>query len=119
MLLDADFENGGFVAKYMGDGVLAYFGYPQAREHDAEYAVRAGLTIVEVAPKLNTAAGAALDVRVGIATGVVVVAFESRFFVLARQRPILPVEDRFVDFAGGIAKEVSWRTTGTSSARCP
>ena len=38
---------GGFVAKYMGDGVLAYFGYPQAHEHDAERAVRAGLAIVE------------------------------------------------------------------------
>ena len=65
--------NGGFVAKYMGDGMLAYFGYPEAHEHDAEHAVRAGLTIVEAAPKLNTVAGAPLHVRVGIATGVVVV----------------------------------------------
>ena len=64
--------NGGFVAKYMGDGVLAYFGYPQAHEHDAERAVRAGLAIVEAAPKLQTVAGA-LHVRVGIATGIVVV----------------------------------------------
>jgi len=66
-------QNGGFVAKYMGDGVLAYFGYPQAHEHDAERAVRAGLAIVEVAPNLETAAGAPLHVRVGIATGIVVV----------------------------------------------
>src|SRR5271166_314082 len=66
-------SNGGFVAKYMGDGVLAYFGYPQAYEHDAERAVRAGLAIVEAAPKLETAAGGPLHVRVGIATGVVVV----------------------------------------------
>ena len=66
-------RNGGFVAKYMGDGVLAYFGYPQAHEHDAERAVRAGLAIVEAAPKLQTAAGAPLHVRVGIATGIVVV----------------------------------------------
>jgi class 3 adenylate cyclase/predicted ATPase len=66
-------RNGGFVAKYMGDGVLAYFGYPQAHEHDAERAVRAGLAIVEAAPKLETAAGAPLQVRVGIATGIVVV----------------------------------------------
>jgi class 3 adenylate cyclase/predicted ATPase len=65
--------NGGFVAKYMGDGVLAYFGYPLAHEHDAERAVRAGLAIVEAAPKLQTAAGAPLHVRVGIATGIVVV----------------------------------------------
>ena len=64
---------GGFVAKYMGDGVLAYFGYPQAHEHDAERAVRAGLAIVEAAPKLETHAGAPLHVRVGIATGIVVV----------------------------------------------
>jgi class 3 adenylate cyclase/tetratricopeptide (TPR) repeat protein len=64
-------RNGGFVAKYMGDGVLAYFGYPQAHEHDAERAVRAGLALVEIVPKLPTAA--ASQVRVGIATGLVVV----------------------------------------------
>ena len=64
---------GGFVAKYMGDGVLAYFGYPQAHEHDAERAVQAGLAIVEAAPKLVTIAGSPLQVRVGIATGLVVV----------------------------------------------
>src|SRR5271163_1363784 len=65
-------RNGGFVAKYMGDGVLAYFGYPLAHEHDAERAVRAGLDIVDVAPNLETA-GVSLHVRVGIATGIVVV----------------------------------------------
>ena len=70
---ESDPGNGGFVAKYMGDGVLAYFGYPQAHEHDAERAVRAGLAIVDAAPKLETAAGAPLHVRVGIATGIVVV----------------------------------------------
>jgi Adenylate and Guanylate cyclase catalytic domain/SAM domain (Sterile alpha motif) len=64
---------GGFVAKYMGDGVLAYFGYPHAHEHDAERAVRAGLVLVEAVPKLTTAAGVPLQVRVGIATGLVVV----------------------------------------------
>ena len=64
---------GGFVAKYMGDGVLAYFGYPRAHEHDAERAVRAGLAIVEAAPTLQTAAGAPLHVRVGLATGIVIV----------------------------------------------
>jgi class 3 adenylate cyclase len=66
-------RNGGFVAKYMGDGVLAYFGYPQAHEHDAERAVRAGLNLVEAVPKLATHAGSPLQVRVGIATGPVVV----------------------------------------------
>src|SRR5450755_1400846 len=66
-------KSGGFVARYMGDGVLAYFGYPQAHEHDAERAVRSGLAIVEAAPKLETLVGPPLHVRVGIATGTVVV----------------------------------------------
>src|ERR1700727_2812870 len=57
----------------MGDGVLAYFGYPLAHEHDAEHAVQAGLALVEAAPKLTTAAGIPLQVRIGIATGLVVV----------------------------------------------
>jgi class 3 adenylate cyclase/tetratricopeptide (TPR) repeat protein len=63
----------GFVARYMGDGVLAYFGYPRAHEHDAERAVRAGLGLVEAVAKLGTHAGSPLQVRVGIATGLVVV----------------------------------------------
>jgi class 3 adenylate cyclase len=63
----------GFVAKYMGDGVLAYFGYPKAHEHDAERAVRAGLAVVQAVPKLVTTAGSPLQVRVGIATGLVIV----------------------------------------------
>jgi class 3 adenylate cyclase/predicted ATPase len=62
---------GGFVAKYMGDGVLVYFGYPQAHEHDAERAVRAGLDLVAAVGQLKT--HAALRTRVGIATGLVVV----------------------------------------------
>ena len=64
---------GGFVAKYMGDGVLAYFGYPQAHEHDAERAVLAGLALVEAVPKVTTAVSTVLQVRIGIATGLVVV----------------------------------------------
>jgi len=63
---------GGYVAKYMGDGVLAYFGYPQAHEHDAEQAVRAGLTLVDRVGRLRSGA-VALASRVGIATGLVVV----------------------------------------------
>src|ERR1700756_3177134 len=66
-------KRGGFVAKYMGDGALAYFGYPQAHEDDAERAVRAGLALVEAVPKLATQAGSSLQVRIGIATGLVVV----------------------------------------------
>jgi len=62
---------GGFVAKYMGDGVLVYFGYPHAHEDDAERAVRAGLKLVAAVSDLKT--HAALRTRVGIATGLVVV----------------------------------------------
>src|SRR5215831_919361 len=46
-------QSGGFVARYLGDGVLAYFGYPQAHEDDAEQAARAGLALVEAVPKLD------------------------------------------------------------------
>jgi class 3 adenylate cyclase len=63
----------GFVAKYMGDGVLAYFGYPRAHEDDAERSVRAGLGLVEAVAKLPTPSGQPLAARVGIATGLVVV----------------------------------------------
>jgi class 3 adenylate cyclase len=68
-------HNGGFVAKYMGDGVLAYFGYPHAHEHDAERVdlVEAVPKLVEAVPKLESAAGFSLQVRIGIATGLVVV----------------------------------------------
>ena len=62
---------GGFVAKYMGDGVLVYFGYPQAHEDDAERAVRAGLGLIAAVSDLKT--HAPLQTRVGIATGLVVV----------------------------------------------
>jgi class 3 adenylate cyclase len=63
----------GFVAKYMGDGVLVYFGYPRAHEDDAERAVRAGLALVEAVPKLATNTGSPLQARIGVATGLVVV----------------------------------------------
>jgi class 3 adenylate cyclase len=63
---------GGYVAKYMGDGVLVYFGYPQAHEDDAERAVRAGLQLVAAIGDLETT-HASLQTRVGIATGLVVV----------------------------------------------
>ena len=62
---------GGFVAKYLGDGVLIYFGYPQAHEDDAERAVRAGLELVAAISDLKT--HTALQTRVGVATGLVVV----------------------------------------------
>jgi class 3 adenylate cyclase len=64
---------GGFVAKYMGDGVLAYFGYPEAHEDDAERGVRAALGLTGAVPKLCTGNEAMLQVRIGVATGLVVV----------------------------------------------
>ena len=62
----------GFVAKYMGDGVLVYFGYPQAHEDDAERAVRAGLGVIDAVGRLDVKS-VKLQARVGIATGLVVV----------------------------------------------
>jgi class 3 adenylate cyclase/predicted ATPase len=62
----------GFIAKFMGDGVMAYFGYPRAHEDEAERAVRASLDIIAAVRRLETR-GNALNVRVGIATGLVVV----------------------------------------------
>ncbi len=66
-------DYGGYIARYMGDGALIYFGYPQAHEDDAERAVRAGLELVKRIGKLHTAVGEPLNARVGIATGLVVV----------------------------------------------
>ena len=63
---------GGYVAKYMGDGVLVYFGYPEAHEADAENAVRAALALVDSHRQLVRRT-AAHQVRIGIATGLVVV----------------------------------------------
>jgi class 3 adenylate cyclase/tetratricopeptide (TPR) repeat protein len=67
----------GFVGKYMGDGILVYFGYPRAHEDEAERSVRAGLDIVEAMAELNAAVprppGVELAVRIGIATGPVIV----------------------------------------------
>src|SRR5580692_4814359 len=62
----------GFVAKYMGDGVLVYFGYPRAHEDDAERAVRAGLGLIDAVGRLD-AKSVKLRARIGIATGLVVV----------------------------------------------
>ncbi|MDE5462204.1 BTAD domain-containing putative transcriptional regulator [Bradyrhizobium sp. CSS354] len=64
---------GGFVAQYLGDGVLIYFGYPAADEHDTEQAVRAGLAILDAVRKLKADSRVPLQLRVGIATGLVVV----------------------------------------------
>jgi class 3 adenylate cyclase len=70
-------EYGGFVAKYMGDGILVYFGYPKSLERNAERAIRTGLAIVEAMAELNVELGREqgidIAVRIGIATGLVVV----------------------------------------------
>ena len=63
----------GFIGKFMGDGVLAYFGYPRAHEDDAELAVRAGLSLIEAVARQTSPTGERLAARVGIATGLVVV----------------------------------------------
>jgi class 3 adenylate cyclase/tetratricopeptide (TPR) repeat protein len=64
---------GGYISKFLGDGVLVYFGYPQAHEDDSERAIRAGLSLARGIGQLNKAGGEPLNVRVGIATGLVVV----------------------------------------------
>jgi class 3 adenylate cyclase/tetratricopeptide (TPR) repeat protein len=63
----------GFVAKFMGDGILAYYGYPRAHEDDAERAVRAGVDIIRAVSALKTQSPEPLQVRIGIATGLVVI----------------------------------------------
>ena len=62
----------GYIARYMGDGLLVYFGYPQAHEDDAERAVRSALGVVAAIAKLETEQNKGLQVRIGIATGQVV-----------------------------------------------
>jgi class 3 adenylate cyclase/tetratricopeptide (TPR) repeat protein len=64
---------GGYIAKYMGDGLRAYFGWPTAHENDAERAVRAGLAIAEAVGRLKAPTKEALSARIGISTGLVVV----------------------------------------------
>jgi DNA-binding SARP family transcriptional activator/tetratricopeptide (TPR) repeat protein len=64
---------GGLVRKFSGDGMTVYFGYPQANEHSAEQAIRAGLALVDAIPRMDTAVARQADVRVGIATGSVLI----------------------------------------------
>src|SRR5262249_51449952 len=64
---------GGYISKFLGDGVLIYFGYPQAHEDDAECAIRAGLSLVRGIGQLSASGHEPLHARIGIATGLVVV----------------------------------------------
>jgi class 3 adenylate cyclase/tetratricopeptide (TPR) repeat protein len=66
-------RNRGFIAHYVGDGVLVYFGYPHAQEQDAERALRTGLAIIRSLGQLAPIAGAVPQARIGVATGLVVV----------------------------------------------
>jgi class 3 adenylate cyclase/tetratricopeptide (TPR) repeat protein len=66
-------EHDGFIGKFLGDEVVVYFGYPRAREDDAERAVRAGLAVIEAVAGLRPRAQKPLQARVGIATGLVVI----------------------------------------------
>lgn len=106
----------GYVAKYLGDGVLAYFGYPQAHEDDAERAVRAGLGLVAAVTQLTPGHELALQVRVGIATGLVVVGekigTKRRWSV---KRPISPPASRLKQ---GQTASSSLRVHAACSAAC-
>ena len=64
---------GGYPARFIGDGILAYFGYPQAHEDDPERSIRAGLEIIAGLPTVASVSGAVLQVRVGISSGLVIV----------------------------------------------
>ena len=64
---------GGFVAQFQGDGIISYFGYVQASESDAERAIRSALALVDLVPKLALKHSVSLQVRIGIATGLVIV----------------------------------------------
>jgi len=75
---------GGYVAQFQGDGVMAYFGWPTVHEDDASRAVAAGLELAEALPRLSTPGGLPIEVRVGVATGLVVVGGESA----AEGRPV-------------------------------
>jgi class 3 adenylate cyclase/DNA-binding SARP family transcriptional activator/predicted ATPase len=73
VIADAASQFDGFVAQYQSDGAVIYFGYPQAHEHEAEQAVRAGLAILAIGGSLKVSFGIPLEARAGIATGVVVI----------------------------------------------
>jgi class 3 adenylate cyclase len=81
-------EHNGKMACYMGDGTLAYFGHPEAGEDNADQAIHAALAIIENVARLKNDLGVELKVRIGIATGVVVVGDVMSDGVV-RDRPLL------------------------------
>jgi class 3 adenylate cyclase len=105
---------GGFVAKYMGDGVLVYFGYPQAHEDDAERAVRAALALIDEIATLP--APEPLQVRIGAATGMVVVG-DLVGSGEAQERGIVGETPNLVARLQGIAEPSDQRPVRTEKAR--
>jgi len=104
---------GGFVAKYMGDGVLAYFGYPAAHEDDAERGVRAALALAATVEALETCAGR-LQARIGLATGWVIVGDligegSAREQAIAGETPNLAARLQSLADRGGIVISASTR----------
>ena len=104
---------GGFVAKYMGDGVLAYFGYPAAHEDDAERAVRAALALAATVESLETCTDG-LQARVGLATGSVIVGDligegSSREQAIAGETPNLAARLQSLADRGGVVIAASTR----------
>ena len=93
----------GFLARFLGDGVLVYFGYPRAHEDDAERAVRAGLDMLAAIGQLKTPSGEALSARVGIATGTVVVG-ELIGTGVAQERAVVGDAPNLADRIKGLAE---------------
>lgn len=99
----------GFVAQYLGDGVLVYFGYPEAHENEAELAVRAALSVVGAIEGLTSLAGVRPQVRVGIATGLVVVGEHVRSGEVIGETPNLASRLQSLAKPGGIVIAESTR----------
>ena len=97
----------GHIAKFMGDGVLAYFGWPQAHEDDAERAVRAGLAVVAAVSHLRAPNGEPLMARVGIATGLVVVG-ELVGDKEARERAVVGETPNLAARLQSLAEPIAW-----------
>jgi class 3 adenylate cyclase/predicted ATPase/ABC-type transport system involved in cytochrome c biogenesis ATPase subunit len=93
----------GFLARFLGDGVLVYFGYPRAHEDDAERAVRAGLDMLAAVSQLRTPGGETLSARVGIATGTVVVG-ELVGTGVAQERSVVGDAPNLADRIKGLAE---------------
>ncbi len=101
---------GGHVAQYLGDGVLAYFGWPVSYEHDAEHAVRAGLAAIDAVRALPPSMGVPITVRIGIATGLVVVGdIASQDDAVAGETPNLAARLQALAAPGTIVIETTTR----------